>query len=62
MGVRNLENNIQRMEMRLEKREELLNAQFAAMEQLVSGMNSTASYLAQQMTMLAGITPGASNG
>jgi flagellar hook-associated protein 2 len=62
MGVRNLDNNIQRMEMRLEKREELLNAQFAAMEQLVSGMNSTASYIAQQMTMLAGITPGASNG
>ncbi len=58
MGIKSLDNNIQRMELRLEKREEMLNAQFAAMEQLVSGMNATSSYLSQQMTMLAGITPG----
>ncbi len=58
IGIKSLDNNIQRMEMRLEKREEILNAQFAAMEQLVSGMNATSSYLSQQMTMLAGITPG----
>lgn len=59
MGVRSLDTNIERMELRLEQRERMLNAQFAAMEQLVSGMNSTASYLSQQMNMLAGITPGA---
>lgn len=59
IGIKSLDSNIERMELRLEKREEMLNAQFAAMEQLVSGMNSTASYLSQQMNMLAGITPGA---
>jgi flagellar hook-associated protein 2 len=57
MGTRSLDNNISRMELRLEQREKMLNAQFSAMEQLVSGMNSTAAYLSQQMTMLNSITP-----
>jgi flagellar hook-associated protein 2 len=42
-SLRTLDNNMARMEARLEQREKMLNAQFSAMEQLVSGMNSTAS-------------------
>lgn len=55
-GIRSLDDNIARMELRLEQRETTLNAQFSAMEQLVSSMNSTATYLSQQMSMLASIS------
>lgn len=40
-----IQDNIDRMETRLEKREETLTAQFTAMELLVSEMNSQADYL-----------------
>ena len=56
IGIRNLDNNIERMELRLEKREEILKMQFNAMEELVATMNSTSTYLSQQMTMLAGLS------
>jgi flagellar hook-associated protein 2 len=37
------------MEARLEKREQMLLQKFAALEQLVSTMNSQSDYLTQQM-------------
>jgi len=40
-----LEDSITAMETRLEKRQELLEAQFAAMEELISSLNSTGDYL-----------------
>jgi flagellar hook-associated protein 2 len=50
--VRSLDQSIERMEMRLEKRELLLVSQFSAMEQLVNNMNATSSYLSQQLSNL----------
>ncbi len=38
--------------MRLEKREQLLNDQFNALEQLISVMNSQSDYIGKQMTAL----------
>ncbi|ABA88361.1 flagellar filament cap protein FliD [Syntrophotalea carbinolica DSM 2380] len=43
--------NISKMETRLEKREEMLRAQFDAMELLISNLNSTGSYLTQQLSL-----------
>lgn len=43
--------NIVKMEARLEKREALLRAQFDAMELLISNLNSTGSYLTQQLSL-----------
>ncbi len=43
--------NIIKMEARLEKREALLRAQFDAMELLISSLNSTGSYLTQQLSL-----------
>lgn len=43
--------NIVKMEARLEKREALLRAQFDAMELLISSLNSTGSYLTQQLSL-----------
>jgi flagellar hook-associated protein 2 len=40
------------MEVRLDKREEILRAQFDAMELLISNLNSTGSYLTQQLSQL----------
>jgi flagellar hook-associated protein 2 len=48
-AVKSLDLSIERMELRLEKREQTLMAQFAAMEDLVNSMNSTSSYLSQQL-------------
>ncbi len=54
-GLRRLDSQIERQEARLEQREETLRAQFTAMEQLVSSMNATSSYLSQlQLPILAG--------
>ncbi len=43
--------NITKMEARLEKREALLRAQFDSMELLISSLNSTGSYLTQQLNL-----------
>lgn len=40
-----LEDSIDAMELRLEKRRELLEAQFSAMEELISSLNSTGDYI-----------------
>lgn len=47
-----IERNILKMEVRLDKREEILRAQFDAMELLISNLNSTGSYLTQQLSQL----------
>ncbi|MEZ4598765.1 MAG: flagellar filament capping protein FliD [Syntrophotaleaceae bacterium] len=51
-NVKRIEKGIERMEMRLEKREQNLYDQFNALEQLISGMNSTSSYLSAQLESL----------
>jgi len=50
--VKRIDNNIESLERRLEMREKTLRAQFDAMEQLMSSMNSTSSYLDQQFSSL----------
>ena len=50
--VRSLDQSIERMELRLEKREQTLLAQFSAMEELVNSMNATSSYMTQQLSTL----------
>lgn len=51
-NVKRIEKSIERMEMRLEKREETLFDQFNALEQMVSVMNAQSDYLGKQMTAL----------
>ena len=55
-SVRSLDASIQRLELRLEKREQTLMAQFSAMEDLVNSMNATSSYLSQQLSNLASMS------
>jgi flagellar hook-associated protein 2 len=50
--LKTIESNIAKMEERLEKREELLRSQFDAMELMISNLNSTGSYLTQQLSLL----------
>ena len=57
-NVRRIDNRIDSMEMRLEKRQKMLEAQFGAMESLVSGLNAQSSYLTQQMTMISNMMSG----
>jgi len=52
-AIRSLDQSIERMELRLEKREQTLMAQFSAMEDLVNGMNATSSYLTQQLSQMS---------
>lgn len=49
---RRIDRDIERNEKALEYKEQRLVAQFAALEQLVSGMNSQGAYLTQQMNAL----------
>lgn len=49
--LKTIETNIIKMESRLEKRESLLRNQFDAMELLISNLNSTGSYLTQQLSL-----------
>lgn len=49
---RRIDRDIERNEKALEYREQRLIAQFAALEQLVSGMNAQGAYLTQQMNSL----------
>jgi flagellar hook-associated protein 2 len=51
-NVKRIGKSIERMEMRLEKREQNLFDQFNALEQLISSMNSTSSYLSTQLKSL----------
>lgn len=52
-SVRSLDATIQRMELRLEQREKTLNTQFAAMEELVSSLNTTSTYISNQLSNLS---------
>lgn len=54
-NISRIESDIGRMEDRLAKREETLLAQFAAMEQMVSELNSQSDFLSRQMDMIAKI-------
>ena len=49
-AVKRIDDSIERMEARLEKREKTLRAQFNALETLVGGMNSQSAFLTQQIT------------
>lgn len=60
-NIRRIDNNIDAMERRLEQRERTLRAQFEAMETLMSSMNATSSYLAQQMSAISNMSTGGSN-
>ena len=51
-NVKRIDKSIDRMEMRLEKREKTLYDQFNALEQLVSVMNAQSDYIGKQMTAL----------
>jgi len=53
--VRRIESRIEQMEMRLEKKEMTMRHRFAALEELISGMNSQSAFLTQQMDMLSGM-------
>lgn len=53
-SVERFDSQIDLMELRLAKREEILKAQFTAMEQLVSSLNAQGDFLTQQMSSLFG--------
>lgn len=54
-SVSRIDSDIERMQDRLDKREETLRAQFAAMEQLMSQLDSQRDFLSQQMDSIAKI-------
>lgn len=60
-SINKIDSNIEMIERRLEMRERTMRAQFEAMELLMSSMNSTSSYLSQQMTMISNMNSGGSN-
>jgi flagellar hook-associated protein 2 len=51
-NVKRMDRSIELMELRLEKREQNLYDQYNALEQLISSMNSTSSYLSTQLASL----------
>ena len=51
-AIKGIERNIDNMQLRLEKREASMRAQFEALETLMSALNSTSSYLTQQISSL----------
>ncbi len=53
-AVDRIDTQIARLEPRLQKRETMLRAQFTAMENLVSSLNSQANFLAQQLGQKSG--------
>jgi flagellar hook-associated protein 2 len=55
-NLKRMDEQIVQMELRLEKREETLRAQFNTMEQLISTMNSQSSFLSQQLDMISNLT------
>lgn len=52
-SINRIDDRMEQMELRLEKKEETMRAKFTALEQLISGMNNQSSFLAQQMDMLS---------
>ncbi|WP_028585510.1 flagellar filament capping protein FliD [Desulfogranum mediterraneum] len=54
-NVKRIDKRIEISEMRLEQRKKTLEAQFSAMETLVSGFNAQSSYLSQQMASITNI-------
>lgn len=50
-AVKRINDSIERMETRLEKREKTMRAQFNALESLVGGMNSQSAFLTQQINV-----------
>ncbi len=55
-NIERINTRIEMMEVRLEKREEMLRAQFTAMELLVSNLNAQSDYLTQQMDSISSLT------
>ncbi len=55
-NMRRIDSNIETMEMRLEQREKTMRMKFAAMEQLVSTLNATGSYVSQQMSAISNMS------
>lgn len=51
-AIKGIERNIDSVQLRLDKRETSLRAQFNALETMMSSMNSTSSYLSQQISSL----------
>lgn len=60
-SIRSIDEQIERIELRLEKREQIMREQFYNLELLMSQMNSTSNYLSQQMTMLNSMSSGGDN-
>ncbi|MBW2659126.1 MAG: flagellar filament capping protein FliD [Deltaproteobacteria bacterium] len=57
-SLRRINNRIAQTEIRLNHREKAMNARFAALEQLISGMNAQSNFLGQQMNMLNNLITG----
>lgn len=57
-AVRRLDDQIQRTEPIILKKEKTLRARFTAMEMIVSGMNTQSNFLTQQMDMLSNMMSG----
>lgn len=51
-AIKGIERNIGNMELRLEKREASIRAQFESLELLMSSMNATSTYLTQQISAM----------
>ncbi|MDR1647580.1 MAG: flagellar filament capping protein FliD [Zoogloeaceae bacterium] len=54
--IRDLESRQEKLTLSLEKMQERYRKQFSALDSLLSSMNSTSSYLAQQLTSIASIS------
>jgi flagellar hook-associated protein 2 len=57
-NLKKIDTRITAIEARLEKRQKNLEAQFGAMETLISGLNSQSTYLTQQMDILSNMMSG----
>lgn len=51
-AIKGIERNIDNMQLRLEKREASMRAQFEALETMMSSLNATSNYLTQQISSL----------
>ncbi|OEU57858.1 MAG: hypothetical protein BA862_11005 [Desulfobulbaceae bacterium S3730MH12] len=57
-NLKRIDNRIAQTEVRLDHKENAMRARFAALEQLISGMNAQSSFLGQQMDMLNNMMTG----
>ena len=55
-NIARIDTRIEMMELRIEKREKMLRAQFTAMELLVGNLNSQSSFLSQQLDSISSLT------